>query len=136
MIGELDRADIEQLLVGSRIARLAIHPLPGDDHPLLVPIPCFYEDGSLYVLSGPGQKIDAMRANPHVTIEVDRFRTTDDWESVVAQARYLELESGDNRDHAITFIEERTGERMVIGENSIVFRIILISASGRFERPE
>jgi nitroimidazol reductase NimA-like FMN-containing flavoprotein (pyridoxamine 5'-phosphate oxidase superfamily) len=136
VIGSLDREAIEVLLTEARIARLAIHPLPGNDHPLLVPIPCFYTGGSFVVLSGPGQKIEAMRRNPRVTVEVDRFRATNDWESVVAQGSYRELTSKIERQLAIESIAALSGEPVVIGENSILFQIIIVSLSGRYERPD
>ena len=136
MIGTLTRNAIEELLTNARIARLAVHPLPGNEHPLLVPIPCFYRSGRFYVLSGSGQKIEAMRRNPSVTLEIDRFRATNDWESVVVQGRYEELSTGPERAAALSTIEAISGESPVIDENSILFRITAGSTSGRFERPE
>lgn len=136
MIGTLDREGIEELLTAAQIARLAVHPLPGNEYPLLVPIPCFYRDGCFFVLSGPGQKIEAMRRNPNVTVEIDRFRAVNDWESVVIQGRYREFEAGPDRLPAIAAIESISGEPLAIGENSILFQIIIRATSGRFERPD
>lgn len=136
MIGELDQNEIEELLKSARIARLAAHPLPGNTHPLLVPIPCFYREKRFYVLSGPGQKIEAMRRNRNVTLEVDRFRATDVWESVVVQGWYEELAAEPERAVALATIEAISGESLAISENSILFQIMTVSASGRFERPE
>jgi nitroimidazol reductase NimA-like FMN-containing flavoprotein (pyridoxamine 5'-phosphate oxidase superfamily) len=135
MIGELDAGAIEALLNASRIARLAVHPLPGSAHPLLVPIPCFYENRRLVVLSGPGQKVAAMRRNPQVTIEVDRFRATNDWESVVAEGVFRELTTSEERQHAIGIIERRSGEPISLREASILFEIGFNAMTGRFERP-
>lgn len=135
MIGELKPREIEALLRESRIARIAISPPPGGEHPLLVPIPCFYANGAFHVRSGPGQKIEAMRRNPHVTVEADRFRATNDWESVVAQGWYRELSTPGERIATKSVIEEMSGESLAIGENSILFQIIVTSVTGRFERP-
>jgi nitroimidazol reductase NimA-like FMN-containing flavoprotein (pyridoxamine 5'-phosphate oxidase superfamily) len=136
VIGSLDREAMEALLTEARIARLAIHPLSPNDHPLLVPIPCFYAGGSFVVLSGPGQKIEAMRRNPQVTVEADRFRATNDWESVVVQGTYQELTLANERERALESIEALSGEPVAIGENSILFRIIRVSMTGRYERPD
>jgi nitroimidazol reductase NimA-like FMN-containing flavoprotein (pyridoxamine 5'-phosphate oxidase superfamily) len=64
---------------------LAYHERPGEQ-------PCFYG------FTTPGQKIDWMRANPLVCVEVDEITTDDQWVSVVAFGRYEELSEARGRD--------------------------------------
>ena len=53
------------------------HPAPGE--------PC------LYGVTIPGQKVEWMRANPLVCVEMDEVRGDDRWLSVIAFGRYEEL---------------------------------------------
>lgn len=126
---------IEQLLQEAVIARLACCTHDADSRPYLVPIPCFYDGGALYALSGPGKKVQIMRANPLVTIEVDSGIASDHWQSVVAEGVYEELTGEIDREDALGVITTLSGEKPVLDEHSVLFRIRLVSRSGRFERP-
>src|SRR5262249_7283634 len=45
----------------------------------------------LYGFTTPGQKVEWMRANPLVCVEVDEVTAPDQWVSVIAFGRYEEL---------------------------------------------
>jgi hypothetical protein len=62
-----------------------------DNQPYVVPIYFAYDGRHLYGFSTPGRKIDWMRANPLVCLEVDERTSLDDWLSVVVSGRYQEL---------------------------------------------
>lgn len=64
-----DPAHIEAILQSAQVLRLAMSV---DDQPYLVPL-CFgYEDGTIYLHSGPkGLKMDMLRKNPKVCFEVE-----------------------------------------------------------------
>ena len=62
-----------------------------DDQPYVVPISFAYEPGYIYALSTLGQKIEWMRQNPLVCVEVDSVRAQNFWDSVVVFGRYEEL---------------------------------------------
>lgn len=127
---------IEALLHESVIARLACAAPAFGERPYLVPLPCFYDGEGLVALSGPGTKIRVMRANPLVTIEVDRGTAPDRWESVVAEAEYEELTDPDARSAALRTIATMSGETPQLGAETIVFKIRLTAKSGRYELPE
>lgn len=127
--------DIETLLSESVICRLACAAPEFGARPYLVPLPCFYDGEALVALSGPGLKVKIMRANPLVTIEVDRGDAPDSWESVVAEGTYEEVTTPDEVQSALATIAELSGEAPVLDEQTIVFRIRLTAKSGRYERP-
>jgi hypothetical protein len=62
-----------------------------DNQPYVVPISFSYDGRHLYGFSTPGQKIEWMRANPLVCLEIDERTSRDQWMSVVVSGRYEEL---------------------------------------------
>ena len=59
--------------------------------PYIVPIDFAYQGGYLYGFSTVGQKIEWMRANPCVCVEVDAVTDRDQWLSVIVTGSYEEL---------------------------------------------
>ncbi len=133
-IHHLDPEGIEALLHGSIAGRIACNA-PGD-RPYLVPLAYAYDGESVYAISGPGRKIDLMRADPRVSFEVDRVDRSDRWQSVVADGEFEEVTDADAIQMAIGLIEGATGAPVAMGEHSIVFRLRLIAKSGRYEQPD
>ncbi len=90
VIREMSRAKCLEVLAGARLARLAC---AHQNQPYVVPVYLAYDEasGCLYGFTTPGQKIEWMRANPLVCVEVDEIATHDKWVSVVAFGRYEEL---------------------------------------------
>ncbi|MEO8601316.1 MAG: pyridoxamine 5'-phosphate oxidase family protein [bacterium] len=62
-----------------------------DNQPYVIPISLSYAAGHLYGFSTLGQKIEWMRANPLVCVELEERTAHDDWTSVVVFGRYDEL---------------------------------------------
>jgi len=90
IIREMSRDECLRMLAGARFARLAC---AHENQPYVVPVSLAYHQasGCLYGFTTPGQKIEWMRANPLVCVEVDEIAAYDDWVSVIAQGRYEEL---------------------------------------------
>ena len=93
VIHEMSRDDCIRLLAGTRLARLGC---ARQNQPYVVPVYLTYDvlpggEPCLYGFTTPGQKIEWMRANPLVCVEVDEVTAHDDWVSVVAFGRYEEL---------------------------------------------
>lgn len=64
-----DRVEIEAILERNNICRLAMFD---SEYPYIVPLCYGYEDGCLYFHGfAGGMKLDLVRANPHVTFEVE-----------------------------------------------------------------
>jgi uncharacterized protein len=62
-----------------------------DNQPYIVPINFASDANYLYGFSTVGKKIEWMRSNPLVCVEVDDVTSDVDWASVVLRGRYEEL---------------------------------------------
>jgi nitroimidazol reductase NimA-like FMN-containing flavoprotein (pyridoxamine 5'-phosphate oxidase superfamily) len=134
VIQHLESDGIEALLASSIVGRIACNQ-PGD-HPYLVPLAYAYDGESVYAVSGPGRKLDLMRADPRVSFEVDRVEQSDTWQSVVAKGEFEEVTDADEIQMAVALLEGATGVPVVMGAHSVVFRLRLTGKSGRYEVPD
>ena len=109
MIREMSRNECIQVFVRSRLYRLACAK---DNQPYVVPVYLAYHEasGCLYGFTTQGQKVDWMRANPKVCVEVDEISADDRWVSVIAIGRYDELAEAPGRDVACLEAPERPGQ--------------------------
>ena len=93
MIRDMSKEECLRVLAGTKFARLAC---ARENQPYIVPVFLTYYEPSagkacFYGFSIPGQKLDWMRANPLVCVEVDEMTAHDQWVSVIAMGRYEEL---------------------------------------------
>ena len=87
LIDEMKVKQCHEFLVRMDFGRLGcVH----DNHPYVVPIYFAYEPDRLYGFSTLGRKIEWMRSNPRVCVEVDEVTGTT-WNCVIASGRYEEL---------------------------------------------
>jgi nitroimidazol reductase NimA-like FMN-containing flavoprotein (pyridoxamine 5'-phosphate oxidase superfamily) len=84
----LSALECTKLLTANRVGRLACAK---DVQPYVVPLYYAHSDAHLYAFSMPGKKIDWMRANPLVSVQVDEHGQGRGWRSVIADGRYEEL---------------------------------------------
>jgi nitroimidazol reductase NimA-like FMN-containing flavoprotein (pyridoxamine 5'-phosphate oxidase superfamily) len=77
-----------ELLASTRLGRLACTQ---GAQPYVVPVHFAYHDRALYGFATVGQKIEWMRANPLVCVEVDNVVGQQQWVSVIVFGRYEEL---------------------------------------------
>ena len=101
------KAECVKVLAGNRLVRLAcVH----DGRPYIVPIHVVREENHLYAFSMPGQKIEWMRRNPRVCVEVEEHGGDRGWKSVVADGLYEELDALPEherlRDHAWSLLSQ------------------------------
>jgi hypothetical protein len=115
-----------------------------DDQPYIVPVYFAYEPGKVYLFSTHGKKIEWMRANPKVCLEVEETRSQSDWVTVLANGRYEELPApqyAEELAHARKLLEKRSqwwlnamAERRIEEPDELIqplfFRIIIESVSG------
>ena len=136
-IRELPAEQIEALLRTAIVGRIACcgHGAAGDGRPYLVPLAYGYDGDAVYAHSGPGRKLDFMRAEPRVTFEVDLAVAPDRWRSVIAEGTFEEIDDPRQRDTALKVIYGTEGIPD-LGSQTIVFRIRLTSRSGRYETPD
>lgn len=100
VIQEMTHAECLQKLVGARLARLACSH---ENQPYIVPTYLAYyaprdENPCFYGFTTHGQKVEWMRTNPLVCVEIDDIESYDQWVSVIALGRYEELASPSEQD--------------------------------------
>ena len=138
MVGLLSEDEIEALLRRRRVGRIGCCI---DSRPYVVPVDFAYDGSAVYVVSGPGRKIDAMRTDPRICFEVDEIDESDGalvWRSVIADGVYVELTDDDGRRAALTLLGKigpGSPSRMPnIPAGMIIFRIDFTEKTGRFGR--
>ena len=90
LIHELNPDECAQVLSRSDLGRLGCARF---DQPYIVPIHFSFdpERNCLYAFSTVGQKIDWMRENPKVCVEVEDIADKNHWATVVVIGRYEEI---------------------------------------------
>jgi len=107
VINELTEQECNELLARASFGRLGCSL---NNQPYIVPIYFVYESDYVYVLSTVGQKIEWMRTNPKVCLQVDEIMTNSRWLSVIANGQYEELSESqypEQRAHARELLERR-----------------------------
>jgi nitroimidazol reductase NimA-like FMN-containing flavoprotein (pyridoxamine 5'-phosphate oxidase superfamily) len=109
VITEMTSKECQEILARTGFGRLGC---TRNNQPYVVPIYFAYEPDHLYGFSTFGQKIDWMRANPKVCVEIEEVASQFSWASVIINGRYQELpdtrEHNPERQHAYTLLEKRT----------------------------
>ncbi len=106
-IDELTDTECREVLAHTSLARLGCSL---DNQPYVIPVGIAYEPDYIYVFATFGKKIEWMRANPKVCVQVDELKGQSDWVSVIANGEYQELEEPrytDERAHARKLMETR-----------------------------
>jgi nitroimidazol reductase NimA-like FMN-containing flavoprotein (pyridoxamine 5'-phosphate oxidase superfamily) len=136
MINNLSREESFALLRASSLARLGCI---ADGEPYVVPVNYVCDEVSVIIHSLPGKKIDALRANPRVCVQVDEIRDHLNWTSVLAHGRYEEITSGAPRESAMSQLlaafPELTPVESVIARDAgapapVVFRVLIDHVTG------
>jgi nitroimidazol reductase NimA-like FMN-containing flavoprotein (pyridoxamine 5'-phosphate oxidase superfamily) len=108
LMQEMTAKECREILVRTSFGRLGC---ARDNQPYVIPIYFAYEPDHLYGFSTVGQKIEWMRANPKVCVEVDEVTNHFQWMSVIVSGTYQELpdtpESGPERRNAQLVLEKR-----------------------------
>jgi len=151
MTGLLDEEMMDELLERSIVGRLGYT----DGHKIyIIPISyLFYNHKYIIAHSREGQKIEILRKNPEVCLEVDMIHNLSNWKSVILWGRYEEITSQPDKHYALDMLirkinkqkmdevavsPEQSGieQSMVLPdrEKSIVYRIKIEKRSGRFEQ--
>jgi uncharacterized protein len=145
MTGALTETEIDALLHGEFVARIGCHY---DETTYVIPVAYAYDGAALFGYSADGLKLEMMRHNPHVCVEVDRVSAPDDWVSVVAWGTFEPLDGADAqlalerlssrlRAAAADTPRSATGGRSYVsrsGRYGLAWRIRLRRRTGRFER--
>ncbi len=134
----LGEEGIERLLSTALVGRIACcaTATDGEARPFLVPLAYGYDGYAAYAVSGPGRKIDLMRAQPLVSFEVDEATAEDRWSSVIAEGTYEELTSDVDLSHAHRVIFGAESDHPPFAPHQVVYRLVLTRKTGRFELPD
>ena len=142
-IHELTSAECEAFLRDSTVGRLGC---AHKGQPYIVPISLYFgsEERCLYGFSTVGRKIEWMRENPSVCVEVDAISDQYQWTSVLVMGRYEELGASDEqrraRQRALDLFQGQSrwwlpgGAKLDSGAEhgaAVVYRIHISSVSGR-----
>ena len=90
LISELTPDDCFKVLERTNLARLAC---ARNDQPYIVPVHISFdpERRCVYGFSAIGHKIDWMRSNPKVCLEIEDIADKDHWTTVIISGRYEEI---------------------------------------------
>lgn len=142
-IEELKIEECRKILGKKQIGRLACSLM---NQPYVVPFNFVYDGkGHLYAFSTVGQKIEWMRENPLVCVEIEEIKNQDDWITLIIFGRYEELpdtpEFKDQRNYAYELLSLRPmwwqpafvagTQREDIIEEPVYFRIYIEKITGR-----
>lgn len=149
MLGHLNKEEIEDLLYQSVLGRVGCS-VKGKTY--IVPINYVYDGKSIIAHSTEGTKIYMMRENPSVCFEVEHVTNNQNWKSVIAQGRYHEITDERERYEAMKlFVDkmmklkvsttahtpetvEKRSEQFKHSARAVIYRIVLIEKTGRFEK--
>ena len=97
VITELTGEQCREVLARKNVGRLAC---ARDDQPYIVPVFLYFgaEDDALYSFSTLGQKIEWMRSNPKICVEVEDIVDPFNWTTVIVFGRYEELDGSSEED--------------------------------------
>ena len=152
MIGQLKSEEIEEVLRENVVGRIGCND---GEKTYVVPVNYVYDDKFIIAHSVLGMKIKVMRKNPQVCFEVDEMKSFTNWRSVIVWGEYLELSEERDRYYAMKLFVDRmmhmkvseteippaTPRKMVQPHSPanikpIVYRIVIIEKTGRFENEE
>jgi hypothetical protein len=133
-IGRLQERDSIAILRAGSLGRLGCI---ADGRPYVVPINYFFDGKDVYIHSLPGRKIEALRANPRVCLQVDEIRDAYHWRSVIAYGSYEELADEKLREEILAKLFNRlpnmtpVESRLAKGlRETVIFRIQVDEITG------
>lgn len=142
LIRELDAEECAAVLSRTYLGRLGCARF---DQPYIVPIHFSFDPDRkcVYAFSTIGQKIEWMRENPKVCLEVEDIADKDHWTTVLAIGRYEEIHQAPEEAEARRRAEEHLRQRqewwlpgagkVMSGEHQhmVVYRIAIDRLTGR-----
>jgi uncharacterized protein len=143
IIHELTVAECEEFLGHATVGRLGC---ARKGQPYIVPVSLYFgrDEKCLYGFSTVGKKIEWMRENPSVCVEIDAIADQHQWTTVLVIGRYEELDSSDEqrraRQRALDLFQQQSRWWLPAGAtlssgvqhaSAVVYRIHISSVSGR-----
>jgi nitroimidazol reductase NimA-like FMN-containing flavoprotein (pyridoxamine 5'-phosphate oxidase superfamily) len=146
VIQEMTERECRAMLAGADVARLAC---ARNNQPYIVPVHVDLDGEFLYGYATLGQKIEWMRQNPLVCLEIDEVITHGQWASVVVFGHYEELPHTPEYEEGSRRVAENLFQRHPVWwepasvplaaherRTPIVFRIRIGRVTGRRAAPD
>jgi nitroimidazol reductase NimA-like FMN-containing flavoprotein (pyridoxamine 5'-phosphate oxidase superfamily) len=148
MRGELSPEQIDEILRQEILGRVGF---VADGWPYVEPVTYVYDGDSVFVHSGEGLKLRALRENPHVCLEVEQINSMSDWRTVLVRGNFEQLldENDEEGERALELlathlarIERGASERLMASEEvrrqegiprPVLYSIRIEATTGRFE---
>lgn len=126
------------------------------DQPFVVPVTCVFYEGALYSYTQEGHKIDVMRKNPQVCLQMENVKNGHEWQSVACQGTFEEV-TDQAKIHAVHLLLADQYAKFSHGKpgvivsplidtlnrytndeikKSVVYRIIIKKCTGKAEVPK
>ncbi|MBT8211729.1 MAG: pyridoxamine 5'-phosphate oxidase family protein [Acidimicrobiia bacterium] len=100
---DLSQSECEALLNTALVGHLGV----ADDNgvPYVTPVSFAYNGSSLMLRTGPGRRLELIRAHPSVCVEVSSFdEETGDWASVILWGEAVEVTDVDRRSDVVQLL--------------------------------
>lgn len=151
MIGHLTEAECKDFLQKQILVRIGCN-VNGETY--VVPVNYIFNGTNIIAHSQEGKKIEMMRKNPNVCLEVDNMQALKNWKSVIAWGKFVEItdptEKWDalhdfvNRMMHFKFSETALPPEMMPQRmhprseklKTVVYKIIIEKLTGRYERED
>jgi uncharacterized protein len=142
-VQEMTQQECIDVVSAGRLGRLAC---ARDNRPYVVPIYYAFAKNDLYSVSMPGQKVEWMRTNPNVCVQVDTVSDHGEWRSVVMHGLYKELPdtpgTQHEREHAWSLLQQHANwwepgglkpapQSITASPTHLFYRITIESMTGR-----
>ena len=147
MLGTLTDEQIDHVLQSQIIGRIGSYD---GKRVYIVPVAYVYHNGSIYVHSKEGMKVEMMRKNSNVCFQVDEIDNLTNWRSVILWGKYEELDREEaqgmnilaNRFTPLTISEtvapamDKSRAPFVVEKavKPVVYRIKVTKKTGRYEK--
>ena len=140
MIKNLDEKETRKILKEQKFGHLGCVLDSGE--PYVVPVNYLFKDGEIYIHCLPGQKLDALRANGKVCLQVEKIEDSCRWQSAIAFGEFQEikrtnkkieiLKEFSTRFEPLTPVEAMIEEQWNLG-GLVVFRLNIKRITGMSE---
>ncbi len=148
MLGNLNRAQIDQLLYSNLFGRIGCH---ADGKMYIVPITYAFDGQYIIGHTIEGLKVKMMRMNPSICFQVDNIQDLKNWQSAIIWGTYEELKNAKGEEALQKLVTRLTP--FSIGQTSrpvhgldadseinnvttkpVIFSISIDEVSGKFEK--
>lgn len=113
MMTDLTKEECEAILTSGIYAHMGCSD---GDEPYVVPITYVYHHGCIYSYTHEGQKIEIMRNNPKVCVQVERVESGSNWQSVMCWGLFEEVTDSKTIQDVKLLLADQYGASILKGE--------------------